>query len=83
MAYKIKQPKLKEKSVVGMTFATEKELNDYMQGKGNYKEKGKPTIKETKYDIYSDPAHAWMKVELSELKRLGIADKVTPYSYQR
>ena len=34
MAYKIKTDKPKENSV-GMTFATEKELNDYMQGKNN------------------------------------------------
>lgn len=36
-----------------------------------------------KYDVYADPSHAWAKVKLSELKRLGIADKITPYSYQR
>lgn len=33
--------------------------------------------------IYSDPFHAWGKVKRSVLHNLGIADQITPYSYQR
>lgn len=36
-----------------------------------------------KITIYADPGHAWAKVKLSKLYRLGIADKVSPYSYMR
>ncbi len=32
-------------------------------------------------DIYSDPAHAWGKVERTELIELGIADKISACSY--
>ena len=34
-------------------------------------------------NFYSDPAHGWAKVNKAELKRLNIADKITPFSYQR
>ena len=33
--------------------------------------------------VYSDPGHAWAKVRKSVLTNLGIADKVSSYSYQR
>jgi hypothetical protein len=32
--------------------------------------------------IYSDAGHAWLKVKKAELLVLGIADKITAYSYQ-
>jgi hypothetical protein len=32
--------------------------------------------------VYSDPAHAWAKVKRQVLINLGIADKITRYSYQ-
>ena len=32
---------------------------------------------------YIDPGHSWVKVKRSVLHRLGIAYKVSPYSYQR
>lgn len=32
--------------------------------------------------VYSDPGHAWGKVKRQVLNNLGIADKVSPYSYQ-
>ena len=32
--------------------------------------------------IYSDPAHAWGKVKRQVLINLGIADKISRYSYQ-
>jgi hypothetical protein len=33
--------------------------------------------------IYNDPGHAWGKVRKDVLTNLGIADKITRYSYQR
>ena len=36
-----------------------------------------------KFDFYSDPGHGWIKVPVSLLEKLGIADKITPYSYRR
>lgn len=33
--------------------------------------------------VYSDPGHAWGKVKRSVLHNLGIADSISPYSYQR
>lgn len=33
--------------------------------------------------VYSDAGHAWAKVKKSVLVNLGIADKITRYSYQR
>lgn len=33
--------------------------------------------------FYADPGHGWAKVKKSELVKLGIADKITTYSYQR
>lgn len=32
--------------------------------------------------FHTDPGHGWLEVQKSELKRLGIADKVSGYSYQ-
>ena len=32
---------------------------------------------------YSDPSHSWGKVRKDVLVNLGIADKITRYSYQR
>lgn len=33
--------------------------------------------------LYSDAGHAWAKVRRDVLVNLGIADKITRYSYQR
>jgi hypothetical protein len=33
--------------------------------------------------IYSDPGHAWAKCKREVLSNLGIANKVSAYSYQR
>lgn len=33
--------------------------------------------------FYSDPGHGWAKVSIRELNKLGIADKITTYSYMR
>jgi hypothetical protein len=35
-----------------------------------------------KYLFTSDASHGWIKVPIEELKELGIADKITGYSYQ-
>ena len=32
--------------------------------------------------VYSDPGHSWGKVKKKVLDSLGIADKISPYSYQ-
>lgn len=37
----------------------------------------------SKYQFYSDPGHGWLRVPYSELERLGIADKITHYSYTK
>jgi hypothetical protein len=34
-------------------------------------------------DVYDDGRHAWAKVPRSELERLGIADQISRYSYQK
>jgi hypothetical protein len=36
-----------------------------------------------KLNVYTDPGHGWVKVRKSLLKKLGIADKITPCSYMR
>ena len=33
--------------------------------------------------VYNDPGHAWGAVKISELQALGIADRISTYSYQR
>lgn len=38
------------------------------------------TIKRT---VYADPGHAWLKVPTHELYQLGIATKISRYSYRR
>ena len=35
----------------------------------------------TKFHYYSDPGHGWLKVKISLLEELGIADKISSYSY--
>lgn len=34
-------------------------------------------------NIYTDPGHGWAKVSRADLKRLGLIDKISAYSYQR
>jgi hypothetical protein len=36
-----------------------------------------------KFDYIMDPGHGWLKVPKALLAQLGIADKISPYSYQR
>lgn len=35
------------------------------------------------FKSYSDPGHGWLAVKRSDLHALGIADKITRFSYQR
>lgn len=35
------------------------------------------------FTFYTDPGHGWVEVPRSLLNELDIADKITPYSYQR
>jgi len=45
--------------------------------------KGTDMSKTFTITIYNDPGHAWGKVRKDVLTNLGIADKITRYSYQR
>lgn len=38
---------------------------------------------QTSFDFYEDPGHGWVKVSKALLTELGIADKVSAYSYKR
>ena len=38
-------------------------------------------MKTKNYDVYADPSHAWVKVKLAELEKLGIAKYITSFSY--
>lgn len=35
----------------------------------------------SKYVFTSDPGHGWLRVPMAELVEMGIADKISPYSY--
>lgn len=35
-----------------------------------------------RYAFTSDPGHGWLAVPVSDIAKLGIADQITPYSYQ-
>jgi hypothetical protein len=35
------------------------------------------------YDFYEDPGHGWAKVKRAVIDKLGIAEEVSSYSYQR
>ena len=34
------------------------------------------------YKYHEDPGHGWVEVPMTELRRLQIADKISPYSYR-
>ncbi len=36
-----------------------------------------------KINVYSDAGHGWAQVQRAELKRLGILQKISSFSYQR
>lgn len=35
------------------------------------------------YTFFEDPGHGWLAVSIEELKRLGIAAKISDYSYRK
>jgi hypothetical protein len=37
----------------------------------------------TEYTFHSDPSHGWLEVPVAEVRRLGIEDKVSRYSYRK
>jgi len=37
----------------------------------------------SEYTFHADPGHGWIEVPIPELYRLGIADKVSSYSYRK
>jgi hypothetical protein len=39
-------------------------------------------MKEIKIKVFGDSSHAWARFPKARLVKLGIADKITPYSYQ-
>jgi hypothetical protein len=41
------------------------------------------TTQESVFTFYSDPGHGWVAVPKALLRDLGIAGRITPYSYQR
>ena len=36
-----------------------------------------------KLNFYSDPGHGWLRVPLALLDKLGLVDKISPYSYMQ
>lgn len=34
------------------------------------------------YKYHEDPGHGWIEVPITELRRLKIADRISPYSYR-
>ena len=43
---------------------------------------GVVSMKSLKLRIFADPGHAWCRFPLARLEALGIADKISAYSYQ-
>jgi hypothetical protein len=46
-------------------------------------EHGKVDAELLRFTFYADPGHGWLEVPRELLHGLGIADKITRYSYQR
>ena len=44
--------------------------------------KGLKMTKKISIKVFGDPGHAWARFPKARLVKLGIADKITPYSYQ-
>ena len=40
-------------------------------------------MREIKIKVFGDSGHAWARFPKARLVKLGIADKITPYSYQK
>ena len=43
----------------------------------------KKQMKTKTYNVYADPSHAWVKVKIAELDKLGISKYITSFSYVR
>lgn len=39
-------------------------------------------MKPRKLTFFSDPRHGWLRVPKSLLKKVGVEDQITPYSYE-
>jgi hypothetical protein len=39
--------------------------------------------KTRRFNMYSDPGHAWVKVKLDLLNKLGVTNKISHFSYMR
>ena len=37
----------------------------------------------TTYTMHTDPGHGWLAVSMEEINKLGIADKISTYSYRK
>jgi CTP:phosphocholine cytidylyltransferase-like protein len=44
--------------------------------------KRKRELMRTPHTFYNDPGHAWLEVQISDLKLLGIDKKISGYSYR-
>lgn len=40
-------------------------------------------MKTKTYNVYDDPNHAWVKVKIAELDKLGISRYISEFSYKR
>ena len=40
-------------------------------------------MKAKTYTYFTDPGHGWLRVSHAELRALGIANKISPYSYMK
>jgi hypothetical protein len=36
----------------------------------------------TKYNSFADSGHGWLRVKITELNKLGVADTISEYSYK-
>jgi len=34
------------------------------------------------YKYFQDPSHGWVEVPIAELRRLNVAEQISPYSYR-
>jgi hypothetical protein len=41
------------------------------------------TMETKMYRFITDPGHGWLEVPIAEIKALGIADKISAYSYRK
>lgn len=40
-------------------------------------------MKTKTYNVYADPSHAWVKVKMTELDKLGVSRYISEFSYAR